>query len=137
MIGKIALQNATLHNIIFRKAVEHRTPTIRYWKELLLRVNVTDFHHIPTQCENNYIKWKNLVKKCLNQEIIRNAKNRTIVNKEFPTLKLFWELGNNYAAKTQLYIKLNKHMINEIRYIFKLRVGCDGSRETLFIRKLI
>ena len=28
-------------------------------------------------------------------------------------------------------------MIDEIRYIFKLRIGCDGSRETLFIRKLI
>ena len=28
-------------------------------------------------------------------------------------------------------------MIVEIRYIFKLRIGCDGSRETLFIRKLI
>ena len=28
-------------------------------------------------------------------------------------------------------------MINEIRYIFKMRIGCDGSRETLLIRKLI
>ena len=28
-------------------------------------------------------------------------------------------------------------MIDEIRYIFKLRIGCDGSRETLLIRKLI
>ena len=28
-------------------------------------------------------------------------------------------------------------MVDEIRYIFKLRIGCDGSRETLFIRKLI
>ena len=32
--------------------------------------------------------------------MIRNAKNRTIINKEFPTLKLFWELGNKYVAKT-------------------------------------
>ena len=36
-----------------------------------------------------------------------------------------------------MYIKLNKYKINEIRYIIKLRIGCDGSRETLFIRKLI
>ena len=28
-------------------------------------------------------------------------------------------------------------MIDEIRYIFKLRIGCDGSRETLSIRNLI
>ena len=28
-------------------------------------------------------------------------------------------------------------MVDEIRYIFKLRIGCDGSRETLLIRKLI
>ena len=28
-------------------------------------------------------------------------------------------------------------MVDEIRYIFKLRIGCDGSRETIFIRKLI
>ena len=28
-------------------------------------------------------------------------------------------------------------MIDEIRYIFKLRIGCDGSRETLYTRKLI
>ena len=28
-------------------------------------------------------------------------------------------------------------MIDEIRYIFKMRIGCDGSRETLFIRNLI
>ena len=41
-----------------------------------------------------------MVKKCLNQEIIRNAKYRTTVHKEFPTLKLFLELGNNYAPKT-------------------------------------
>ena len=42
-------------------------------------------------------------------------KNRTIINKEFPTLKLFWELGNKYTPKTQMYIKLNKYKINEIR----------------------
>ena len=28
-------------------------------------------------------------------------------------------------------------MINEIRYIFKMRIGCDGSRETLHLSKLI
>ena len=28
-------------------------------------------------------------------------------------------------------------MIDAIRYIFKLRTGCDGSRGTLYIRKLI
>ena len=32
---------------------------------------------------------------------------------------------------------MNRHMVNEIRYIFKMRIGCDGSRETLLIRKLI
>ena len=32
---------------------------------------------------------------------------------------------------------MNKHRIDEIRYIFKMRIGCDGSRETLHIRKLI
>ena len=32
---------------------------------------------------------------------------------------------------------MNKHKINEIRYIFKMRIGCDGSRGTLLIRKLI
>ena len=100
MIGKVVLQEHTLHNIILWKAIEHNTPTIQYWRDLLLRVNVTDFQHIPTQCENDYDKWKKLVKRCLNQEIVRNVKNRTIDNKEFPTLKLFWELGNKYTAKT-------------------------------------
>ena len=28
-------------------------------------------------------------------------------------------------------------MVDEIRYIFKMRIGCDGSRETLLIRNLI
>ena len=28
-------------------------------------------------------------------------------------------------------------MLDKIRYEFKLRIGCDGSRETLYIRKLI
>ena len=52
--------------------------------------------------------------------------------------KTFVDLGENkYAIKTQEYNKLNKYMIDEIRYIFKLRIGCDGSRETLYIRKLI
>ena len=38
----------------------------------------------------------------INKEIVRNAKLRTLINKEFPTLKLFWELGqNNYQDKTQ------------------------------------
>ena len=60
------------------------------------------------------------------------------MNKEFPTLRLFWELGGNeYKRKAQMYFKLNSHMINEIRYIFKMRIGCDGSRETLYTRKLI
>ena len=62
MIGKIALQTSTLHNVIFRKAIEHRTPTTQYWKDLLLKVNVTDFRHIPEHCENNYINWKRIVK---------------------------------------------------------------------------
>ena len=53
-------------------------------------------------------------------------------------MKLFWELGGNeYKIKAQIYFKLNSHMINEIRYIFKMRIGCDGSRETLYMRKLI
>ena len=78
-----------MHNTIFQRAIEHNTPTIEYWKELLLKVNVTNFKSITAQCENDYKKWKNLVKKSLNEEIIRNARNRTIINKEFPTLKLF------------------------------------------------
>ena len=69
---------------------------------------------------------------------MRNARNRTQTQKEFPTLRLFWELGEGkYEVRAQEYIKINKHRINEIRYIFKLRIGCDGSRETLHIRKLI
>ena len=70
--------------------------------------------------------------------MVRQARNRTQLDKEFPTLKLFWELGQNkYKAKTQEYIKLNKHRIDEIRYIFKMGIGCNESKETLYTRKLI
>ena len=78
------------------------------------------------------------MKQAINKEIIRNARNRTQTLKEFPTLRLFWELGGEYYnPKAQEYIKINKHRIDVIRYIFKMRIGCDGSRETLHIRKLI
>ena len=56
MIGKLALQHNTMHNTIFQRAIEHNTPTIEYWKELLLTVNVTNFQSIPAQCENDYTK---------------------------------------------------------------------------------
>ena len=58
-------------------------------------MNVTDFEHIKIQCEINYDKWQKQVKTMINKEIVRNAKNRTELDKEFPTLKLFWELGQN------------------------------------------
>ena len=100
-IGKLALQENTLHNKIFKKAVENATETTKYWKKLLLIVNVTDFNFIRDQCDNDYKKWQSLVKNTINKEIIRNAKQRTIIEKEFPTLKLFWELGQDkYLAKT-------------------------------------
>ena len=57
MIGKIALQDNTLHNHIFRKAIELRTKTVEYWKELLYSMNVTDFEHIREHCGNSYTKW--------------------------------------------------------------------------------
>ena len=51
---------------------------------------------------------------------------------------LFWELGGDeYEARAQEYMKNNRHRIGEIRYIFKMRIGCDGSRDTLYTRKLI
>ena len=46
MIGKLALQENTLHNKIFKKAVEIGTKTTEYWKEKLYKANVTDFVHI-------------------------------------------------------------------------------------------
>ena len=58
MIGKLALQENTLHNSIFRKAIELNTKTTEYWKGLLYEMNVTDFDHIKEHCENNYTKWQ-------------------------------------------------------------------------------
>ena len=101
MIGKLVLQDHTLHNKILWKAVELQTETTNYWKQLLYKVNVTEFNLIGQHCDNDYHKWRKLVKKTINQEIIRNAKQRTIIDKEFPTLKLFWELGEDkYVVKT-------------------------------------
>ena len=57
MIGKLALQDNTLHNKIFWKAVELRTKTTEYWKELLYKANVTNFEYIKDQCGNDYAKW--------------------------------------------------------------------------------
>ena len=57
MIGKLALSEGTLHNKIFKKAVEMKTKTTEYWKRLLYQVHVTEFDLIQNQCENNYEKW--------------------------------------------------------------------------------
>ena len=46
MIGKLALSEGTLHNKIFKKAVEVKTKTMEYWKRLLFQVNVTEFELI-------------------------------------------------------------------------------------------
>ena len=46
-------------------------------------------------------------------------------------------MSEDYRFTMQTYIKLNKHRVNEIRYIFKLRTGYDGSRETLTTRHLL
>ena len=74
----------------------------------------------------------------MNKEIVRNARVRTQIAKELPTLRLLGELGQNkYQAKAQEYIKLNKHKIDEIRYIFKMRIRVMDLWETLFIRNLI
>ena len=35
MIGKTVLQEGTLHNKIFKEAVQVQTKTIKYWKKLL------------------------------------------------------------------------------------------------------
>ena len=56
-------------------------------------MHITDFEFIQAQSGNDLAKWKTLVKKQINKNILWNAKQRTILNKEFPTLKLFWELG--------------------------------------------
>ena len=56
MIGKLVLQENTLHNKIFQKAVEVKTKTTEYQKKLLYQVNVTEFELIKNQCENNYEK---------------------------------------------------------------------------------
>ena len=74
MIGKLALQENTLHNKIFWKAVELKTKTIEYWKDLLYKVNVTNFEYIKDQCENDYTKWQKIVKNLINKEIVWNAK---------------------------------------------------------------
>ena len=58
MIGKLALQEGTLHNKIFWQAVNNETKTIKYWKKLLIEVNVTSFEQIKNQCENDYTKWQ-------------------------------------------------------------------------------
>ena len=71
------------------------------------------------------------------KQIIDNAEKRTKRDREFPTMKLYWELSENFRHTAQAYIKLNKHRVDEIRYIFKLRTGCDGSRETLTTRHLL
>ena len=46
MIGKLVLQDNTLHNKIFLKAKELKTKTSEYWKQLLYEMNVTDFEFI-------------------------------------------------------------------------------------------
>ena len=77
MIGKLALQEGTLHNKIFWQAVNLGTKTTEYWKKLLYQVNVTEFEQIRNQCESNYTKWQGIVKQAINKEIIRNARDRT------------------------------------------------------------
>ena len=74
MIGKLALQENTFHNIIFRKAIEVNTKTIEHWKQLLYEVNVTEFDHIKEHCDNDYRKWQAIVKNSINNEILRQAK---------------------------------------------------------------
>ena len=71
MIGKLALQENTFHNCIFRKAIEINTKTIEYWKSLLYEMNVTDFNYIKDHCNNDYTKWQALVKVSINKEILR------------------------------------------------------------------
>ena len=46
MIGKLVLQENTLHNKIFQKAAELRTKTTEHWRQLLYEANVTDFEFI-------------------------------------------------------------------------------------------
>ena len=73
MIGKLALQENTFHNCIYRKAIEVNTKTIEYWKSLLYEMNVTEFDHIKEHCNNDYTKWQTLVKTSINKEILRQA----------------------------------------------------------------
>ena len=56
MIGKLALQENTFHNCIYRKAIEVNTKTIEYWKNLLFEMNITEFDHIKEHCDNDYTK---------------------------------------------------------------------------------
>jgi len=45
------------------------------------------------------------------------------------TLDLFWELRSNQnTIDVQPYIRFNKHRVDAIRYIFKMRAGIDGSK---------
>ena len=54
----------------------------------------------------------------------RCCKKRTVLDRGFPTMKY----SSNFHKK---------HRVDEIRYIFKLRTGFDGSRETLAMRHLL
>ena len=78
-----------------------------------------------------YRKQKKEINKLVNLKTLEHARKRTIEDKTFPTLKLFCELGEGYKFTCQAYIKLKGHRIQEIRYIYKMRIGCDGSREVL------
>ena len=58
--------------------------------------------------------------------------------KDFKTMQLYWKLKQNtYKKKEALYLKLNKDKIEAAVYIFKLRLGNDGSAATLKIRHLL
>lgn len=100
-------------------------------------MGIREINDIIDLSQGNLDTWQKLTNKNIAIKIIDNAKKRTITDKVFPTMKLFWELSQNYRHTIQAYIQINKHRVNEIRYIFKLRTGCDGSRDTLAMRHLI
>ena len=136
-IGKMYTEKDSLHYNLIKQAIELRTQTIRNWRGTMRRTGIAEFNDIDNMSQGNLDTWKKLVRKNSETRIIDAAKKRTIYDKEFPTMKLFWTLSEGYKHTIQAYIRLNKHRVDEIRYIFKLRTGCDGSRETLAMRHLL
>ena len=92
-VGKMYIQKNTLHNKLMSSAIQHRTQTIRNWRSIMRKVGIADFQDIDDISNGDIEKWKKHTNNYITQQIINNAEQRTKKDREFPTMKLYWELA--------------------------------------------